>query len=187
MMCAVADSNTSDENAAGRNEGGVLANLPRTRPQRSSARRAAARGATAAPARARKPARANKPARPKRATAVPADAPAAKASGPVRDSSASASAKARRAVAKPRSATAAKRKGAPRRAGARAGRPPAPEDAAPRQGFECDGETAGGSVAPPGGAELVATAAEIVGELAKAGLSTGERLFKDVLSRLPLS
>ena len=56
----------------------------------------------------------------------------------------------------------------------------------PRQGFECDGDTASGAVQPPGGAELVASAAEIVGELAKAGLSTGERLLKDVLSRLPL-
>jgi hypothetical protein len=42
-------------------------------------------------------------------------------------------------------------------------------------------------VHPPGGAELVASAAEIVSELAKAGLSTGERLLKDFLSRLPLS
>jgi hypothetical protein len=42
-------------------------------------------------------------------------------------------------------------------------------------------------VHPPGGTELVASAAEIIGELAKAGLSSGERLFKDVLSRLPLS
>jgi hypothetical protein len=42
-------------------------------------------------------------------------------------------------------------------------------------------------VHPPGSAELVASAAEIVGELAKAGLSTGERLLKDFLSRLPLS
>jgi hypothetical protein len=44
-----------------------------------------------------------------------------------------------------------------------------------------------GSVHPPGGVELVTSAAEIVGELAKAGLSTGERLLKDVLSRLPRS
>ena len=43
-----------------------------------------------------------------------------------------------------------------------------------------------GSVQPPGGAELVASAAEIVGELAKAGLSAGERLLKDACSRLPL-
>jgi hypothetical protein len=57
---------------------------------------------------------------------------------------------------------------------------------APRQGFECEGERASATVHPPGGAELVASAAEIVGELAKAGLSTGERLLKDVFSRLPL-
>jgi hypothetical protein len=42
-------------------------------------------------------------------------------------------------------------------------------------------------VQPPGGAELVASAVEILGELAKGGLSTGERLLKDVISRLPLS
>ena len=72
-------------------------------------------------------------------------------------------------------------------AAARKSRAQAADEPAPRQGFECDGETSGGSVQPPGGAEFVATAAEIVGELAKAGLSTGERLFRDVLSRLPLS
>jgi len=44
-----------------------------------------------------------------------------------------------------------------------------------------------GSVQPPGSAEFIASAAEIVGELAKAGLSTGERLLKDVLARLPHS
>jgi len=44
-----------------------------------------------------------------------------------------------------------------------------------------------GSVQPPGSAEFIASAAEAVSELAKAGLSTGERLLKDVLSRLPHS
>lgn len=57
----------------------------------------------------------------------------------------------------------------------------------PSQGFECEGERASRPVQPPGAPELVASAAEIVGELAKAGFSTGERLLKDVLSRLPLS
>jgi hypothetical protein len=42
-------------------------------------------------------------------------------------------------------------------------------------------------VHPPGGAELLISAAEIVGELAKAGVSRSERLLKDALSRLPLS
>jgi hypothetical protein len=40
-------------------------------------------------------------------------------------------------------------------------------------------------VQPPGGAELVASAVEIVGELAKAGLTSGERVLRDVFSHLP--
>jgi hypothetical protein len=79
---------------------------------------------------------------------------------------------------------------APKRAGAKrspAKRTATPVEPAPRQGFECEGERTSSSVHPPGGAELVASAAEIVSELAKASLSTGERLLKDVLSRLPLS
>src|SRR6266404_9052004 len=44
MMCHVIDADTSDDaRRAPQNDGGVLANLPRTRPQRSSPRRAAAR------------------------------------------------------------------------------------------------------------------------------------------------
>jgi hypothetical protein len=57
----------------------------------------------------------------------------------------------------------------------------------PRQGFECEIDRASGPVEPPGGAELVSAAAEILGELTKAGLSTSERLLKDVFSRLPLN
>jgi len=56
----------------------------------------------------------------------------------------------------------------------------------PTQGFECASESVSGPVQPPGGPELVASAVEIVGELAKAGLSSGERVLRDVLSRLPL-
>jgi hypothetical protein len=115
-----------------RDAAGVLANLPRTRPQRSSPRRAAAR--------ARKP-----PAE----TASPKRAPRAKAS---------------------RAKTAARTAAAP----------------APRQGFECEGERPSRTVHPPGGAELVASVGEIVGELTKAGLSASERLIRDALSRLPL-
>lgn len=82
--------------------------------------------------------------------------------------------------------TAAKAPAKPR-AAAKRRRPAAPvEEPAPRQGYECDGEAPSGPVQPPGGIELVASAAEIVGELAKAGVSTGERVLKDVLSRLPL-
>jgi hypothetical protein len=103
----------------------------------------------------------------------------------VTESSASAAAKAPPAAPRPSSAVRAKRARAPKRTAPPRAKAPLQEPA-PRQGFECEGET-DGAVAPPGGAELVSAAAEIVGELAKAGLSTGERLLKDVFSRLPLS
>jgi hypothetical protein len=57
----------------------------------------------------------------------------------------------------------------------------------PSQGYEGEDDAATGAVQPPGGAELLISAVEIVGELAKAGASKSERLVKDVLSRLPLS
>ncbi len=101
----------------------------------------------------------------------------------VTESAASSTAKA--APARAKAAARGKRRAAPRTAAGKART--TYEEPAPRQGFEGDGETTGGSVQPPGGAELVASAAEIVGELAKAGISRSERLFKDVLSRLPLS
>ncbi|MGO9321910.1 MAG: hypothetical protein ACLQBY_14060 [Solirubrobacteraceae bacterium] len=128
---------------------GVLSRLPRTRPQRSSPRRAAARAATAAA---------------EAATAAPA-----------------------RSNGRPPAHARKTAKATPKRPAKRAAKPAVTVEPVPRQGFECEGERTSGSVHPPGGAELVASAAEIVGELAKAGLSTGERLLKDVLSRLPLS
>jgi hypothetical protein len=155
---------------------GVLSNLPRTRPQRSSARRTAARGAPTTTG----------------ATTEP----------PSRNGGASAAAKAR---AKTASKAPAKAKRTPAGSGARTKakpatsssqrarsttkRPPSTASAEeiPRQGFETETDRARGPVQPPGGAELVAGAVEIVGELAKAGFSTGERLLKDVLSRLPLA
>jgi hypothetical protein len=118
---------------------GVLANLPRTRPQRSSARRDAARlTATGKP----------KPVRP---------------------------AAAKQATAKKRPAKAAKRTAKPL------------QDPAPRQGFETESDPVSGPVSPPGGVDLFASAAELAGELTKTGLSTGGRLLKDVLGRLPLN
>ena len=132
MMSPVSDAKGDRQPNPRGEDGGVLASLPRTRPQRSSPRRAAARKTAARTQTARPPA-------PKRARG---------ASGRVRAS-------------------------APK------------EDGTPRQGFESEGETMSGSVQPPGSAEFAASAVELLGELAKAGLSTGERLLKDVLSRLP--
>jgi hypothetical protein len=92
----------------------------------------------------------------------------------------------RRAAARAASASAAAAAG---RNGARAPRAAAAAtvEPAPRQGFESEGEHAGGTVHPPGGVDLIASAAEMLGELAKGGVSKGERLLRDVLSHLPLS
>jgi hypothetical protein len=135
-MCGVTDLPASD-GASPSNEQGVLSNLPRTRPQRSTPRRAAARDHAAAAAR------------PRAGSSGARQAARARAPGDA--------------------------KGAPRR-----------KPTAPLQGFECDSETSG-SVQPPGAVELLASAAEIVSELTKAGVSRSERLLKDVVSRLPLS
>jgi hypothetical protein len=139
MMCAMSDTSNGDGRAdQGTAEPGVLANLPRTRPQRSSPRRAAARkAATATPAKPRG----------LRTTARPSPG---------------------KARAKRDARTA-----------------PRVEEPAPRQGFEADGEIASGPVQPPGATELVSSAAELAGELAKAGVTGGARLLKDLFSRLP--
>jgi len=107
---------------AGRSGEGILANLPRTRPQRSSARRDAARQAATV-------------------KTTPTRAPTRKRI----------------------------------------------QDPVPRQGFESEGDSISGPVQPPGGIDLLASAAELAGELTKTGLSTGGRLLKDFLTRLPLS
>ena len=60
---------------------------------------------------------------------------------------------------------------------------PAAEQPVPRQGFESESDRARGPVRPPGGTELLTSAAEIVGELTKAGFSTGERLLRSLLPR----
>ena len=160
----VSDVGQSDGRATGPGEEkSVLANLPRSRPQRSSPRRAAARAApstgqgTAATARVR-----------------PRD----------QDRAAPKPARAKRPVAKRPAAKRAKATGTRARASTRRGRAGA-QEAAPRQGFEADSSAATGPVQPPGGAELLGSAAEILAELAKGGLSTGERLLRDAISRLP--
>jgi hypothetical protein len=159
---------------------GILANLPRTRPQRSSARRAAARRGTApaanvASATAAPPVKTAKKAQKTARATSSAKAPTAK-------NVSHAAARAKRAPDPPRvkrSSDPAKRTTSTKRSGEAV--------PVPRQGFETESEIGSGSVRPPGGTELVAAAAEIVGELTKAGLATGERLMRDVLSRLPLS
>jgi len=146
---------------------GVLANLPRTRPQRASPRRAAARRADAGAQTAR-----SEPAAVQQTAQRPARKPAARAAAK---------------TAKPRRPETQPSPGRPRARSAPRGGPQVGGEPVPRQGFASEGERVSGPVSPPGGAELLATAAEIVSELAKAGVSTGERLLRDVFSHLPLS
>ncbi len=153
MLTRMSDSSEHDPRAPvwadGSGEGpGVLAGLPRTRPQRASARRVAARAAK------------------------PSSTPTA----------------ARTTATRKARTTAARQATTP----ARQARKPQPingrgsgKESVPKQGFEAEPDSLRGSVAPPGGAELVASAAELAGELAKAGVNTGVRVLKDFLSRLP--
>ena len=169
---SAAEDTAGSADAAPQGEG-VLSNLPHTRPQRSSARRVAAREAEAgagkpksAPAadgsRAPRRSRTSAKATPK-ATTAPARKPKSAKPKAVRPSAAR-----QRAQKAPRSASAARL------------------EPVPRQGYASEGDRVSGPVSPPGSTEFLATAAEIVGELAKAGASRGERLLKDALSRLPL-
>ena len=166
---SIPDQNENSSNAR-EDAQSVLGNLPRARPQRSTPRRTAARKASAAAASAQVET-ATAPGRPGRAdpaTSRAATPPAARDGRPRKPKTV------RGSSAKPRAA-----------AGAKRSRGPAPaREAVPRQGFECEGDGTRGSVQPPGATELVTSALEIVGEFAKSGVSTGERLLKDVLSRL---
>jgi hypothetical protein len=156
MMSPVSPSSQSNGRAdIGQDGAGVLGNLPRRRPQRASARRAAARGAGEQVKVSAVDAAARTPATPKR---VPPKAAPSKTTG---------------ARAKPKTRTVSPK------------RPRAIAEEVPRQGFESEEERATGAVAPPGGAEFLGTAAEIVSELTKASFAGGERLLRDVLSRLP--
>jgi hypothetical protein len=177
MMCSMSDGIERPAQPNSDGEGsGVLANLPRTRPQRASPRRAAARrteaekadGAAAqARSRERSAPRGSAPSADPRATRGASEATTSKSAAGRRAS--------RNRPAKRASSTARR----PRRSTPKL-------EPVPSQGYESD-DPATGAVQPPGGAELLISAAEIVGELAKAGVSRSERLVKDLLSRLPLS
>jgi hypothetical protein len=166
---------------------GVLANLPRTRPQRSTARRTASRSqkAAAGSAAAAEPAAPAGRAQAKPRTAKKAPRAPRSATASARKAGATGSSAARKTAkgAKPGTRTSAGKRSAstPRRPVVAA------DEHVPLQGFESEMDRASGPVEPPGGTELVATAVEIIGEIARAGLSTGERLVRDALARLPLS
>jgi hypothetical protein len=182
-MCSMSDGIERPGQPNSDGEGsGVLANLPRTRPQRASPRRAAARQSDAGKTDGADAARSGERSATRGSRAPSADPSAASGAGEAtRASRPAPSARAGRRAARNRSA---------KRASGAQGRPTrsTPKlDAVPSQGYESDDDAATGAVQPPGGTELLISAAEIVGELAKAGISRSERLVKDVLSRLPLS
>ena len=144
-------------------EGGILAALPRTRPQRASARREAARASTATEA---KPANA-------RATRV--------VSAKTRASIKSTTPK--RPAAPKRPATPTKPTTVRKRSPKLIAKPPEPP--APKQGYEPEEEVElGATVHPPSSAELVESVADIVSELAGSSFAAGGRLLKDALSLL---
>jgi hypothetical protein len=146
---------------------GILAALPRTRPQRASPRRAAA---------AKK-----REAAPKRASAKTARTPVAKTKTPVAKTK-TPSAKA--AVADTKApVTKAKAPIARAKAVRKAVRPVEPS--VPKQGYEPEDEIElGTTVDPPSSVELVESVADIFSELAGAGLTAGGRVLKDVFSLL---
>ena len=172
---------------AGEPDEGVLAKLPRTRPQRATRRRLAARAAVGS----KTDSAAGSAAAGAEAQSGNGGARAGDASRPGASTRARSGARARSSGrAAPSTGARAKGAGAQRKQQRRPGsarRARAELPPAPRQGFASESEQPVGPVQPPGGAELLASAAEIVGELTKAGFAAGERLFRDVLSRLPLS
>jgi hypothetical protein len=163
MMSSMSDAKGAGRSASTQKQNGVLVNLPRTRPQRSTPRRTAARKT------------AGRSMADEKAPTAPAVRSTVKGT---RSSVKGAPAQGR--SRKPTSATRQRSAREARRPGRAVPRP----DAAPRQGFESETDTMSGPVQPPGNAEFIASAAEVVGELAKAGFSTGERVLRDVLSRL---
>jgi hypothetical protein len=169
MMFWMSDGKGNRRSTTPRGDGGVLLNLPRTRPQRSSARRVAARKAATGEGAATG-------ARPRRLDLTAAAPSLTVAGGTAAEGAARKPTRTRTAAGR-RAKSAVKLRGSSLPA----------RDPAPRQGFESENESMSGSVHPPGSAELLAAAAEVVGELAKAGFSTGERVLKDALSRLPHS
>jgi hypothetical protein len=162
-------------------ERGVFSSLPSTRPQRPSARRAAAQRARADATGEQE----SVPRTGKRDTdgaSAPASATSA-ATPPASQSSAAAGSKAPKQRKTPPRRTAAKAPASPRvpRVPPREPREPP----VPPQGFESETEIEPGTtVQPPSSGELAASLAELLGDLAHGGVTAGGRLLKDALGRL---
>jgi hypothetical protein len=157
-------------------EGGILAALPRSRPQRASARRAAARTGTAVK-KGTATAKSATATKTKSARATKIKKPVARESPAVAEPVAANRPTARKPAAAKKAASTKRRATKPI---AKLVEPPAP-----KQGYEPEEELElGKSVNPPSGAELVESVADIIGELANSGLTAGGRLLKDAFSLL---
>jgi hypothetical protein len=149
---------------ARRDDSGVLASLPSTRPQRIGGRRRGAAKPAAAKATAKRKPAAAKP-KAKRSSG-------AARSGGARSATGKAKAKARAVPI----TTAAAKKPKPVRSGASGLAEPAQKSATKR---------APASRKPPSGTELVTTVVQAAGELAQVGLSIGGQVLKRAVERLP--
>lgn len=149
------ETNNSEDRPENPIEGGVLAALPRTRPQRVSPRRAAARQRTS---KAESETTDSAPAR-----------RAPKTAGPPKTAPKATPSKAKTKATKAKAISAKKPAEAP----------------APKQGYEPEEEVElGKTVNPPSGVELVESVADIFGELANSSLAAGGRILKDAFSLL---
>jgi hypothetical protein len=182
MMCAMSeDDERAGAPANERDPAGVLSNLPRTRPQRSSARRIAARdGASNASTRS-----AGAPASERQTPAGASSSSTARSAARdgAKDAKSSRKPKARAAAGAGARAPGAKRAAGTRRKAASSNARRARERA-PRQGFESEGASTTGSVMPPGGAELLNAATELLTDVAKSGLARGASTLKGIAGRL---
>lgn len=157
----------------------VLAELPRTRPQRASRRREAARAEGSKPPETpKKPAAAA----PKRATKRSGDKDAKPASNRTAQKQKPKAPAAKSATSKRRAKTPAGA-GAASRSRTDARSSAAKAEPVPLQGFEPEEQIAGTPVTPPTGPELIGSLAELAGELAHTGIAAGGRLLKGIFSR----
>lgn len=143
----------------GSNKREVLSGLPRSRPQRPSARREKARAA----------------AKPKAAGA--ASAAAKSGAKGAAATPAAARSRAKGAAAKPKAAASRPKAGATRP------KVPRGQSHVPPAGYaSADARDAAG---PPSGTELISTAVQAAGELVEIGATLGRQALKSALSRLP--
>lgn len=162
-------------------DGGVLAGLPRSRPQRRSGRRKpAAEASPAAGTGEPPPAEAAASKRSGSARAKAAAGPRAKPARP-----ASKPPKATRASTPKRRTSASPRSGPPARAGAKGSASRLRQPAQPRHVPPQPDRASPAPEPSEEGAHLVGTAVQAAGELAQIGLTVGAQVLRGALSRLP--